>query len=902
MQRPASSMRANFSEKRAGDSATGSGSLSVMMWLIRFVLSILTLLLKWGLRITYELVGCAVRLFYWSVQRYGWGRVGAFVAAFWASVWAHRSLGWLDLSIETLGSIILGTLGLWGSLMALSLWITHSWHHRRTYPWPVHQASPLPVATQPSTIQALASAQPPRIATASLVGAERGGAIWEQAIHPTTLQQAWQRVLARGGAPGPDGRTVETFTLDAERHLGRLTLELRTGAYKPGPPRWREIPKDHGGVRRLAILSVRDRIVQHALYQTLAPQWNQRLAPCSYAYRPGHSALQAVTAVEKELGNGRLWVMRADIEAFFDRVPHFPLFTLLEEWLLDAQARRLLQACVTAVSPEPGRGLAQGAPLSPLLANVYLHRFDAALLQAGHTVIRYADDLAVLCPTRQHAESVLQVSRRLLQELGLSLNAEKSRIVHRDEGFTFLGYTFTREGKRPSQGGLENLQARLAATPDDATRRQILVGWQGYFGSACSSPSVLTTDPPEDASDVNDPERTTPQRLGWDTAERESSPPPSGGNGSNLAIYRQRFVGRADVFARHWQKNGRRGYTPVHRSVTDEELSAYLAGSEILGTYLLGGDGTIRALVLDVDGPDCSEGSRALAFQVAQRLVTAFHRRGIDPLWVDSGGKGYHLWLCFAQALHARAARQSVGEWLEQFRPFPEGVLVEIFPKQDSLGPNALGALIRLPFGRHPEVNRWSRLLTDDGQVAANPWTTLAEAAWVDEQTFLQKAPWDSMSVPEPPETIAPVVGGCSLIRALVKKAAETHNLRHTERLALLYSVGHLGEAGQNYVHQVIGRCANYDPRLTDRWIRRVEEGHKPLRCGTLKAWMKDFLPGVRCDCTVGKANSSPVELLRRARRPSPSSSAHPDPAQGWDEVAEDLFGDALSERRENPS
>jgi group II intron reverse transcriptase/maturase len=866
-----------------------------MRWLFRLVYVVVRLLLEWGVRLSLELVGCSVRLLYWSVRTYGWGRVGSFLAALWVSLWVHHHFGWLSLSSTSLGSVAVGTLGLWGGLLGLSLWLTH-WWHRRT------DASRVP--SRPTAASAWLGAPvvlgaPPAETSSASAGVKNGGTpLWEQVVHPTTLQIAWQRVRVRGGGPGLDGVTVEAFTLDAERRLQHLAMELRAGSYHPYPPRWMEVPKRQGGVRQLAVLCVRDRIVQQALHLVLAPLWSKQFASCSYAYRPGRSALQAVHAVERSLAMGRVWVIDADIASFFDSVPHRPLFALLDEWLPDPPARWLIETCVAAASPEPGRGLAQGAPLSPLLANLYLHRFDMALLEAGHTLIRYADDFVILCATRQQAEVALQMAKRLLQGLALSLNPDKTRIVHRDEGFTFLGYTFTKDGKRPSEEALASLQARLAATSEEHTRRQILAGWQGYFGETPVS-DPRDGYPGHEASGADEGDPDAPW---WAEREDEARALLSTEvDGSLLALYRARFVGRPAVFARYWQRAGRKGYIPVRRAVTDEDLRAHLAGQEILGTYLLHPDGTTRAVVLDVDGPTASEEGRARAFPVARRLADTLHRHGIPPLWVDSGGKGFHLWLCFTEPVPAKSVRQWMATWLDQFRPFPEGVLVEVFPKQDSLAPGGLGALLRLPLGRHPETGRPSRLLTLEGEPVADPWPFLARAPWVDGQALLESPLAQVSSLPEPPETIAPVVKGCALLWGLVRKAAETHHLRHTERLALLYTLGHLGEAGQTYLHQVIGLCSNYDPRITQRWIQRMDEGHKPIRCATLQEWLKDHLPGVTCACGPTGTTLSPLDLLRRVP-PSSSAPSSGLTADGWDEVARDLFSETLVTDDEAPS
>jgi hypothetical protein len=340
---------------------------------------------------------------------------------------------------------------------------------------------------------------------------------------------------------------------------------------------------------------------------------------------------------------------------------------------------------------------------------------------------------------------------------------------------------------------------------------------------------------------------------------------------------------------------GRSGYAPIRHEVTDAELLAHLTGEKILGTYPLLPDGTVKAIILDVDGPNTEERGRAAAFQVTNRLAQSLCQRGNAPIWVDSGGKGYHLWRCFKSPVEAKGLREGMTHWLDSFRPFPEGVMVELFPKQDQLHSDGLGSLIRLPLGRHPETGRMSSFLTQDGQsVVADPCRFLAEAAWSDGAALLASPLCEPMPIPSPPAEIMPVVQGCTLLWHLVRRAAEVKHLRHTERLALLYTLGHLGEAGKTYLHQVIGLCSNYDSRITERWIQRVEEGHRAIRCETLKEWLKDYLPGVTCPCLPKRKNPSPLDWLRPASRSRVIRSAPEEGADGWDEVAQELFGDAM--------
>lgn len=935
-------------------SHTRPSALHTVPWLLA---EVVRLLVQFILTVCLEVLGCAVRLLYWSVRTYGWGRVAGVLGVVFASVYLHAVFGRLSVTAASVGSVTLTSLALWAGF-----WLVGPWALRRGRHWLGSASHPsgiavsfpetaatvsLPAGTSAPSPSALPA--PPAIGALPATPAPTGGELWERVVNLATLQQAWRRVLVRNGSPGPDGLSVESFALDADRNLEILATAMRSGQYRPAAPRWIEVPKPNGRTRRLAILGVRDRIVEQAIHAVLAPVWNPRLAPCSYAYRPGRSAQQAVAAVEQALAQGRVWVVDADIEAFFDSVPLPGLFGLLQEWVTDDRVRQLVEWSVAAASPTQGRGLAQGAPLSPLLANLYLDRFDRALLQAGHVPVRYADDVVILCATRQQAELALGTATRLLAGLELRLNAEKTRLVHRDEGFTFLGYVFSKEGKRPGDRALASLNARLSAAADDQSRRQIVAGWQGYFGAAtteatedggghrdagATTDGTATTEHTEKRGEHRDEgsvaEWTEPwwedmqpqssQRSTEDTETRTMSPwaRVSSGSVSSVVLFRARFLGRPEVFARYWQNAGRHGYAPVRHSPTDEDLQAHLAGEIVLGTYLLHPDGMANAMVWDVDGPNASDDGHALAFQCAHRLIAALQRQGLSPVWVDSGGKGYHLWLCFSAPAAAKTVRDWAGQWLDRFRPFPEGVLVEVFPKQDELGPAALGALIRLPFGRHPETGRPSRLLSLDGRALDDPWAVLAATCLVNPEALpmIDQAGQTPSPCPEPPESIAPVVWGCRLVWELVRKAAGTRDLRHAERRALLYAVGGLGEAGRTYVHQVIGLCSNYDPRITERWIQRLEPGHRPIRCATLREWLKDYLPGVTCNhrghgetqrrtegregapcpCVTRAANPSPIDLLRRSARAKPAAppTGPQRTEEAWNDVAEEMFGEAL--------
>jgi len=296
----------------------------------------------------------------------------------------------------------------------------------------------------------------------------------------------WGRVFSFFGATTLSGWvyfdiiTLEAFTMDWENILRKLQEDLISWRYRPQIPRTVEVPKSSGGIRLLSIFNIRDRIVQQSINQALLPIWDVRFAPCSFAYRPGRSAHQAIDAVEKSIKNGRSWIVDADVESFFDSIPHNHLQRQLESWLPDERTR-LLIAVILSTSNTKGIGLSQGSPLSPLLSNLYLHSFDEAILQRGYSLYRYADDLVILCPTREQADEVLQTAERLLKALQLRFNQQKTHIIHISESFTFLGFTFTPEGKRPSDEAFRSLSQRLSNTSDETKRQQIETGWNAYF-------------------------------------------------------------------------------------------------------------------------------------------------------------------------------------------------------------------------------------------------------------------------------------------------------------------------------------------------------------------------------------------------------------------------------------
>lgn len=327
--------------------------------------------------------------------------------------------------------------------------------------------------------------------------------LWDKVRVPRNLQAAFQAVWRNRGAPGVDEQTVQEFDREAASELARLEEELRTQRYRRQPARRVWIEKMGTTEQRpLGIPAVRDRTVEAALRNVLEPIFEQDFAECSYGFRPGRGCREAVGQVEELLRRGYVWCVDADLKSYFDTIPHEGLMALVQARIVDGSVLTLVEQCLKAgVLDElkgwqpTERGTPQGAVISPMLANLYLNPLDHEMGRRGWAMVRYADDLVVLCQSGEEAEAVLSFLRAWTTGAGLTLHPTKTRIVNAAEvGFDFLGWHFRGGKKWPRKKSLQKLQERLRPL----TRRThgqslgeiiaqvnpILRGWHGYFGNS----------------------------------------------------------------------------------------------------------------------------------------------------------------------------------------------------------------------------------------------------------------------------------------------------------------------------------------------------------------------------------------------------------------------------------
>ena len=336
-------------------------------------------------------------------------------------------------------------------------------------------------------------------------------ALWDKTYAPANLTSAFHKVWQNGGSAGADAQTVAHFGRRAEEELQRLHEQLRDSTYRPQPVRRAWIPKPGSTEKRpLGIPAVRDRIVQGALRHVLEPIFETDFAEHSYGFRPGRGAKDALRRVDTLLKAGHVWVVDADLKSYFDTIPHERLLALVAERVGDGRVLALVESFLRAGVLEEAkgwqpteRGTPQGGVISPLLANLYLNPLDHQMAAAGWAMVRYADDFVILCRSEAEAQQALDAVRTWVNEAGLTLHPEKTRVVdaRAPGGFDFLGYHFERGMKWPRKKSLAKLKERVRAKTSRLDGRSLseivsdvnrsLRGWYQYFQH--SKANVFTT-------------------------------------------------------------------------------------------------------------------------------------------------------------------------------------------------------------------------------------------------------------------------------------------------------------------------------------------------------------------------------------------------------------------------
>ena len=327
--------------------------------------------------------------------------------------------------------------------------------------------------------------------------------LMDKVYAPSTLTAAWHQVKANQGAAGIDHISIERFEARTEHYLAELHQALKAGTYRPVAAKRVYIPKSDGKQRPLGIPTVKDRIVQAAVKMVMEPIFEREFLPTSYGFRPQKGCKDALRAVDGLIKEGYTFVVDADLKSYFDTIPHEKLMQDIECRISDGKLLDLIRLFLRQEVMDgmerwtPVGGTPQGAVLSPLLANLYLHPLDKLITEAGLKMVRYADDFVILCRSQAEAETALQQVREWVKANRLSLHPDKTHLGdcrQAGQGFEFLGYRFEAGRRWVRRKSRKALRDKIR----DKTRRNrsgsmetiidelnpMLKGWFNYFKHA----------------------------------------------------------------------------------------------------------------------------------------------------------------------------------------------------------------------------------------------------------------------------------------------------------------------------------------------------------------------------------------------------------------------------------
>ena len=332
--------------------------------------------------------------------------------------------------------------------------------------------------------------------------------LYDKIYRIENLKEAYKRVRRNHGAPGIDGETVEDFGRNAEKRVRFLHDALKTKTYHPSPVRRVELKKPDGGIRKLGIPTVADRVVQQAIVNIMEPIFDADFHPSSFGYRPNHSQQQAVAKAERFMNKyGLEHVVDMDLSKCFDTLDHDLMMEAVGEKISDGSVLKLIKSFLKSGVMKDGKfsnteiGSPQGGVISPLLSNIYLNKFDQKMMASGIRIVRYADDILIFARDQMDAGNYLAYARKVLEdELKLKVNETKTHVTSVQAGVEFLGFVIRRKSLGIQSKRLKRFKARIrqitrrnSGRPIEVVIKElnpVLRGWMNYYRVANIKKSV----------------------------------------------------------------------------------------------------------------------------------------------------------------------------------------------------------------------------------------------------------------------------------------------------------------------------------------------------------------------------------------------------------------------------
>jgi group II intron reverse transcriptase/maturase len=316
------------------------------------------------------------------------------------------------------------------------------------------------------------------------------------------------------------------------------------------------------------------------------------------------------------------------------------------------------------------------------------------------------------------------------------------------------------------------------------------------------------------------------------------------------------FSGREGIHAVQWIDNtGRIGYSPVKGDITVELVKEHLKGNTTLGVYVSRIDNTVKFLVFDIDlkkslvpKDDSVNLQKDETLEVARKIKKYCNSIGISAYIEKTGGRGHHCWIFFSEPIKAGLARDYGKRILRNIGELTKDIEVEIFPKQDSVSPDGLGSLIKLPLGIDRKTGKNSVFVQEDDldqSLIVEKIKSFSKREIIESLEKSERIPSNF----EIGENSKKLLEKCNVLRYLYNKAKENHELSHTERLIILYTFGHLGDEGKEFIHHTMSLCTNYNFNYTQRWIKRLNKSKNPISCVKIRDWLSDVTGALGCFC-----------------------------------------------------